>query len=385
MKALARACLLSVMALAACADGGSGDEPWPPIAYDPATKPPPLLSQTGLVRWDAATGALSWHPDVVPYELATPLFSDYAIKARAIWLPQGGALGWRDTGLLEMPVGTVLLKSFLFATDLRSPEMRRRLIETRLLVRTDSGWQAWPYVWRDDGSDADLQVAGKVVDLTLIDHEGDSRHASYLIPQKNQCLDCHETSADTGAGSKNVLVPIGPTARNLAVAGADGAPGQLESLAARGLLTGMPAAGPADAAVDWRQLELPLPELTPMLAAMSDADIDRAARDYLDVNCSHCHSRRGVEGITSQLFLDVATTAPFELGVCKPPGSAGKGGFGREYDVVPGDPDASILIYRVESENPGAMMPDLGRSLAHDQGNALLREWVRRLPGDCGE
>ncbi|MEZ4269576.1 MAG: SO2930 family diheme c-type cytochrome [Myxococcota bacterium] len=379
-----RAATLALIALAlvGCGDEAEEGVQWAPIAYDPADKPPELLSETGLVRWDATTGRLEYHPDAVPYEMATPLFSDYALKERAIWLPAGQPMEWRDKGLLEMPVGTVILKSFLVAADLRQPEKDLRLVETRLLIRKATGWEAWPYIWKDDGSDADRWVSGKVISVSFLDLEGDTRDASYLIPQKNQCLDCHEIRADDGSG-KNILVPIGPTARNLDRSVTPGGTNQLEDLAARGLLTGLPSPIGIEAAFDWRQLELPVSEAAAAVSALSDTELDRAARDYLDANCAHCHNPRGVEGVSSQLFLDVATTAPYELGVCKPPGSAGKGGFGREYDIVPGDPDASILIYRLESENPGAMMPDIGRSLAHDQAIALLREWVTRMPGTC--
>jgi hypothetical protein len=41
-------------------------------------------------------------------------------------------------------------------------------------------------------------------------------------------------------------------------------------------------------------------------------------------------------------------------------------------------------LYRMESTDPGAMMPELGRGLAHEEGNALVRRWISALPGDCG-
>jgi hypothetical protein len=70
--------------------------------------------------------------------------------------------------------------------------------------------------------------------------------------------------------------------------------------------------------------------------------------------------------------------------VCKRPGSAGAGGVDREFDVVPGDPEQSILWYRTATENVGAMMPDLGRSLGHDVGAAVLWRWIEDMPPvDC--
>jgi hypothetical protein len=54
------------------------------------------------------------------------------------------------------------------------------------------------------------------------------------------------------------------------------------------------------------------------------------------------------------------------------------------YDIVPGQPDQSILVYRMASSDPGEMMPELGRSIAHDEGVALMREWIAAMDGDCG-
>lgn len=68
----------------------------------------------------------------------------------------------------------------------------------------------------------------------------------------------------------------------------------------------------------------------------------------------------------------------------KRPGSAGSGTGGFTFDIVPGNPDESILVFRVETEEVGAMMPLLGRSLQHRHGADLLRAWVAEMPVvDC--
>ena len=51
------------------------------------------------------------------------------------------------------------------------------------------------------------------------------------------------------------------------------------------------------------------------------------------------------------------------------------------YDIVPGRPDESILAYRIASTHPGVMMPELGKRLVHDEGVALVREWIAAMPG----
>jgi hypothetical protein len=52
------------------------------------------------------------------------------------------------------------------------------------------------------------------------------------------------------------------------------------------------------------------------------------------------------------------------------------------YDLVPGKPEESILVARMESTRPKEMMPQIGRSVVHQEGVALVREWVRSLPAE---
>jgi hypothetical protein len=153
---------------------------------------------------------------------------------------------------------------------------------------------------------------------------------------------------------------------------------QIEQLAAAGWLTDLPdpSARPRPA-VDWEAF----------VAGGLDrpyAEIETAARDYLDVNCGHCHNPRGVNGITSQLFLNWDNTDQFRLGKCKRPGSASHGTGGLTYDIVPGDHSRSILWYRMHTDDPGAMMPQLGRALVDREAVALIAAWIDGMePEDC--
>jgi len=147
---------------------------------------------------------------------------------------------------------------------------------------------------------------------------------------------------------------------------------------AEGLLTGLPA-DRGEPTFDFRRIE------AGELATLSAEELDRAARDYLDVNCAHCHNPSGVQGQTSQLFLNRQNTDRFRLGVCKRPGSAGSGTGGLTYDLVPGSPEESILLFRMETEEVGAMMPLLGRSVRHDEGVELIRAWIAAMPAETCE
>jgi uncharacterized repeat protein (TIGR03806 family) len=350
---------------------------------------PPKLSDWHLV--EARGGTLAPNADVVPYDLNTPLFSDYAHKFRTVWMPKGTSAKYDAEGPLDFPVGTVLTKTFYYprvASEARAGKAvartydqtqdfaagsasaaldlsKVRLIETRLLVRREQGWEAIPYVWNAAQTEAELARTGDAIPLELIDTAANgAREAfTYVVPNENQCAGCHVTSVKA-----KKIEPLGPRARHLNrdYAYADGNANQLAHWSAKGYLTGAPAEGlPHDA--DWRDATQPL---------------EARARAYLDVNCSQCHSPTGPANTTA-LDLRSAATDLRRLGVCKPPVAAGRGTGDRLLDIVPGKPDESILVYRMLSNEPGVMMPEMGRNTTHREGVDLIREWIAAMPGNC--
>ncbi|HVS64995.1 MAG TPA: SO2930 family diheme c-type cytochrome [Thermoanaerobaculia bacterium] len=367
-----------------------------------ADEAPKRLSEWRLLRVE--DGALVPNEGVIPYDLNTPLFSDYALKMRTVWMPAGAQAEYRAEGAVELPVGTVLSKTFYYrlASEAaggeggargRSNRLRVersadpgaalgdgrlslagvRLIETRLLVRRERGWIALPYVWDDTQRDAVLEIAGDSVELTLVSADDaataveTSTAVEYVVPDVNQCAGCHVR--DHGAGS---LSPLGPTARHLNrwIETSQGSRNQLEEWAAVGLLRGLPSREVPKTPETWRP-------------GAGDS-LEARARAYLDVNCGHCHNPRGPAD-TSGLFLDHATTDLRRLGVCKPPVAAGRGSGDRLYSIVPGRPDRSILVHRMGSIDPGVAMPELGRGSVHTEGVELISDWIASLDGDCPE
>lgn len=354
--------MVALTALAACGQGS----PWVPTEG----RPPELLSELNLLTHD--DGAISYPERVVPYTLNTALFSDYAEKERAIFLPEAATMAYQPDRVFDLPVGAAVLKTFLLPHDLRDPQAGRTVVETRLMIHSESGWENWPYVWNDEGTDARLRLQGDVRNASFIDLDGEEQAFPYLVPQRNQCQECHELKDDN---DQTYISLIGPKSRNLDLALADGT-GQLDHLVSLGMLQDVPTERP-EPAIDWKDfvqggLDRPYSE------------INTAARDYLDVNCGHCHNPKGVNGITSQLFLNWDNTDAFRLGTCKRPGSASHGTGGHTYDIVPGDHSTSILHHRMATDDPGAMMPQIGRSLVHDEAVALVAAWIDGMePQDC--
>jgi hypothetical protein len=72
---------------------------------------------------------------------------------------------------------------------------------------------------------------------------------------------------------------------------------------------------------------------------------------------------------------------PVQWGVLKRPVAAGRGSAGYEFAIEPGHPERSILLYRMESTDPGVMMPELGRQRVDARGVALIREWIAEMDG----
>jgi hypothetical protein len=68
-----------------------------------------------------------------------------------------------------------------------------------------------------------------------------------------------------------------------------------------------------------------------------------------------------------------------KLGLWKSPIAAGHGSGGREYDIVPGKPDESILVYRLESTDPSVTMPNVAKRLVPEEAVELVREWIEGM------
>ncbi len=97
-------------------------------------------------------------------------------------------------------------------------------------------------------------------------------------------------------------------------------------------------------------------------------------------NCAHCHNPVG-SASNSGLFLNPeAADVAVATGIYKRPVAAGRGSGGHDFAIAPGDPDRSIMVHRMSSTEPGVAMPEVGRSMVHDEGVALIRAWISSLP-----
>ncbi len=318
----------------------------------------PLLADYGLFEEDSNPLAGA-RDGGFRYELTTPLFSDYASKTRFLFLPPGEAAGYQERSLIDLPLGTIIAKTFSFPADERDPEGAQQVVETRLLLHRTSGWSGLVYLWNKEGTQAHLVRGGASVAISRLDSEG--RAQEYRVPNLAQCEGCH---------SENVPIGLKTGYLNRQGEGALAGANQLDYLAAKDRLRGLPP-----------------PSERPVYPVWNDpasGTLNARARTYLDINCAHCHSLQG-KANTSALFLTLDQAADVRLGICKPPVAAGRGTGGTLFDIVPGKASESLLVERMKSNNAAIKMPELARFQVHKEGSELVTAWIDSLAGDCSK
>lgn len=368
-RALALATLLFTACSSSPETGGTGGGGGGAMTVVTLPTPAPEGSPWAtLDEWHlfADARALTLAEGVIPYDVNAPLFSDYTVKRRFLWLPKGTRIGWQDTERWNFPVGAIMIKTFAYPIDARDPAKGQRLLETRLLVHESApaGWISHTYEWNAEQTKATRKVAGDTIDMTWIDEAGKTRTNAYEVPNTNVCQECHGETGKTGS--------LGGRTRqwNRTYDYGKGPENQIDHLVTLGLLDVAP---PATA------------QRQTLLDPSGTGDVGERGRAYLDVNCSHCH---GVVGLAkgTALRLDYDHTDPLtgnltDYGVCKAPASSGAGGTcGLSFDVVPGHSDQSILVCRTDSIAPKVTMPPVGHKLIHDEGVALLKAWIDAMP-----
>jgi parallel beta-helix repeat protein len=318
---------------------------------------PKKLSEYALFKGNGSTQEPV--AGVIPYDVNTPLFSDFTAKHRFVRLPEGASAAYSENDAFDFPVGSLVAKTFTYPHDARDESKGERLLETRILERKAAGWYGYSYLWNDTQTEATLDLGGSTINANWKGGDGKEHSNNYVVPHANQCKSCHVSNGKT-------FLPLGIKARNLnkEFAYAGGKENQLAHWTKAGALKGSPE-----------------PAHAPRAARYDDpttGSVDQRARTWLDVNCAHCHNPAG-PARTTGLDLSISQTDFAKLGVWKSPVAAGHGSGEHRFDIVPGKPDDSIVIYRLESTEPGVMMPELPRRMVPDDAVALLKEWIAQM------
>ncbi|MCX7743896.1 MAG: hypothetical protein N2167_04940 [Flavobacteriales bacterium] len=294
---------------------------------------------------------------VIPYEPITGLFTDYASKKRFIWMPAGVKATYQGDGeLLDMPVGTVLIKNFYYENFL--PQSVKKILETRLMIKKPEGWIFAEYKWNDEQTEAILDTDGEYLDISFI-HNSETYNTTYRLPSLTECMVCHK--------HYDIPIPIGikPQHINKNYNYSDaGVKNQLQHL------------------IDVGYLEGPLPNNINTVVDFKDdtQPIELRIRSYLDMNCAHCHAENKHCSYRPLRLAFSETTNRTNMGLCVEPQEIINPS--QVYVITPGNYNKSMMYYRMNSVDESNRMPLLGRTIVHKEAVDLLKQYILTL-SDC--
>ena len=346
-----------------------------PVVLDVSQVPYPKLSDYNFFEGDMKDQNPAYK--VLPYKPASELFSDYAQKKRFVWMPSGVKATWNGAdNVMEFPIGAVLIKTFYYNdvtsfNGVNQPSGTTKLIETRLLIKhrnatpTNSGWETYDYIWNEEQTEAfrDTQGDGIFIPITW-NQSGVVKTIDYKIPAYTECNTCHKLNPNHTSDGE-IVIPIGVKPQNLNNTYNYGgsSQNQLQRWISEGYLeSGIPTV--ISSTVDYKD---------------TSKSLELRARSYIDINCAHCHRDGGHCDYVNMKF-NFSNTNMEDFGVCMVPL------FNVEnlpFVITAGDADNSEIIYRIGSSDGSVMMPILGRTIIHEEGVALMREWINSLPQHC--
>lgn len=295
---------------------------------------------------------------VLPYEPITPLFSDYAHKSRFVWMPEGVSAAYVSDGeILNFPNGAVMIKHFYY--DNVQPQGERKIIETRLIYKKNDVWEFADYTWNEEQTEATYSLEGSYAPVEWIDENGVTKSVDFRLPSEVECVTCHKQS--------NQPIPIGPKPQNLnkTLDYADGTMNQLSKWQEVGYLSG----------------NVPSEIVTTVAWDDASKPIDLRVRSYIDANCAHCHSELGHCYYRPLRFPFSETGMEQNLGVCEEPEE-----FINEsltHIVARGNINRSVMHFRLNTTSQQYRMPLLGRTIIHEEGVAMISEYINSLTPNC--
>jgi uncharacterized repeat protein (TIGR03806 family) len=332
---------------------------------------PRTLGQTGLF---ASVKDQAPASGVIPYAINAEFWSDHATAERWMAIPDRGKVVVDESGRWKAPEGSVLARTVSLELERGDPKSRRRL-ETQILHFEEGSWRPYTYIWDEAQADATLADAeGASRTLRIKDQHapGGERVQAYRVHARSECALCHNpwVEVKTTVYGRQSASPLAfhtsQLNRETEVEGVSR--DQIQSWQGSGLLD-----GPSPAAL----------RKAPRLANPYNREesLEARARSYLEVNCAHCHQH----GAGGSANIVLSSSAPLDrtraLGE-RPM----QGGFGivDARIIAPGDPEGSVLYYRM-AKLGGGRMPRIGSALVDEAGVDLIHDWIESLPRPRGE
>lgn len=346
--------------------------PISPVTVDLTLVPYPVLSDYHF--FEGAMKDQIPALNVLPYKPASSLFSDYAHKKRFVWMPPGLQATFNgNENVLELPVGAALIKTFYYDNVQNvTPVGASRIVETRVMIRTATGWIFADYVWNAAQTEAYYDISGSNTPITWIDENNVQRDVIYRIPSEEQCIVCHKKRVTINNVEQTIFVPIGikPQNLNFGYTYSTTARNQLSKWVEQGyLLNNFSFPTVANSTINYEDTSKP---------------IELRARSYVDINCSHCHQdNRHCDYRPMRFAFSETANNLTNMGVCVDtqdmqdfPAALGK-------IVTPANINRSMMYYRINTTDEAIRMPLHGRTLIHEEGVLLMQQWINSLTNQC--
>ena len=191
--------------------------------------------------------------------------------------------------------------------------------------------------------------------------DGEQRDINYRMPSGSECFTCHKSN------TTNEPIGIKPQSLNGTFSFADGVQNQLQKWIEVGYL----------------QDNLPSNINTVVDYTDTSQDLETRVRSYVDINCASCHRDEGHCNYRPMRFAFSENNLLENLGLCVTPDQLLENLSPDQKLIKPGDPENSVVYYRLNVTAEEERMPLLGRSIIHNDGVALLGEWINSLDTAC--
>ena len=359
--------LFFIISLTSCSNQEDEYKAISPVVVDLTQVPYPKLSDYKFFEGDIKLQNPSLN--VIPFAPASSLFTDYAHKKRFVWMPEGVQASYDgDDKVLNLPVGAALIKTFYYENV--QPSNTTRIIETRVMIRKATGWIFAEYVWNEDQTEAFLDMAGSYTSISWKDDNDVIKSTNYRIPTEVQCITCHKAKEVVNGIDQTVYIPIGIKPQNLNY-------NYNYGMYSKNQLTKWQELGYLE-----NNFSLPSPENTVVDYNDTSKPISVRARSYVDINCSHCHQTDRHCDYRPMRFAFNETgnsNGLANMGVCIPTSDMQDFPQALSKVVAPGNINKSMMYYRLNTTNESYRMPLHGRTIIHEEGIALIQEWINSL------
>lgn len=293
--------------------------------------------------------------NVIPYKPASSLFTDYALKKRFVYVPSGNTATFNSNeNVFDLPTGSVLIKTFYYNNV--QPNNTTRLIETRLMIKKQTGWIFAEYIWNEAQTEATLNMTGSYTNVDWLQN-GIPKSVNYRIPSETECFICHKQNSTP--------IPIGIKPQNLNTNykySVSETKNQLVKWKELGLISNNVATN-FEGAINYEDLAQPL---------------EKRVRSYIDINCAHCHQNNSHCDYRAMRFAFSETTKLQNLGVCL--NTEDLTVSSQHIKIVqPNNLNRSMLYYRLNTTNESFRMPLLGRTIIHEESVQMIQTWINSL------